>query len=429
MGTNSYQYIVVGSGAGGATVARELSKRGKAVLVVERGNREEKVGSFLHALRYYDNTRITHIPKKSKEGVIIWRTFMAGGTTMVAMANGVRCLENELAAYGIQLQAEFAETERELGVSVIPDNLISTGGQRIRDAARSLGYQMDNMPKFLDAEKCESCGNCSLGCPSDAKWSSLKFLEEAQQLGAQVMLQTRVEKVIHKNGKVNGVVLAGQNGQTEIRAENVILAAGGLGTPVILLKSGIDQAGSNLFIDTLVNTYGVTDDFNLFHEPQMALVNLEFHAQRGFLLSTCIQHPREVRLIEMGLGGAAMPTNRLVGMMTKIIDEPSGRVFADGSVSKTVTRADRQKLDEGTRISAEILIKAGAKPASIRYSVPQGAHPGGTAAIGKIVDHRLMTEIQNLYVCDASVFPQAPGLPPILTLVALGKWLAKELAR
>jgi len=167
----------------------------------------------------------------------------------------------------------------------------------------------------------------------------------------------------------------------------------------------------------------------LLHEPQMALVDLEFHAERGFLLSTCIHHAREVRLIELGLGGAAMPANRLVGMMTKIADEPSGRVFADGSVSKTVTKADRQKLDEGTRISTEILVKAGAKPASIRYSVPQGAHPGGTAAIGKVVDNRLMTEIQNLYVCDASVLPQAPGLPPILTIVALGKWLAKELTQ
>jgi choline dehydrogenase-like flavoprotein len=429
MSTNSYQYIVVGSGAGGATVARELSKRGKSVLVIEQGNREEKLGSFFDALRFYDNTRITHIPKKSKEGVILWRAFMAGGTTVASMANGVRCLEKELALHGINLQDEFVETEQELGVAAIPDDLISPGGKRIRDAARSLGYQMENMPKFLDAEKCKNCGNCSLGCSTDAKWSALKYLEEAQQFGAQVMLQTAVQKVTGQNGRVTGVIISGQNGQTEIRAENVILAAGGLGTPVILQKSGVDEAGSNLFIDIIVNTYGVTDDFNLLAEPQMALVDLEFHADRGFLLSTSIQHPREVRLIEMGLGGAAMPVNRLVGMMTKIADEPSGRVFADGSVSKTVTRADQQKLDEGTRISTEILVKAGAKPASIRYSVPQGAHPGGTAAIGKVVDGRLMTEIQNLYVCDASVLPQAPGLPPILTLVALGKWLAKELVK
>ncbi|MHC4592251.1 MAG: GMC oxidoreductase, partial [Planctomycetota bacterium] len=59
---------------------------------------------------------------------------------------------------------------------------------------------------------------------------------------------------------------------------------------------------------------------------------------------------------------------------------------------------------------------------------PQGAHPGGTAAIGKVVNADLQTEVDNLFVCDASVLPNAPGLPPIPTIVALAKRLAKALA-
>ena len=61
-------------------------------------------------------------------------------------------------------------------------------------------------------------------------------------------------------------------------------------------------------------------------------------------------------------------------------------------------------------------------------SIPQGTHPGGTAAIGEVVNANLETEISNLYVCDASVLPTAPGLPPILTIIALAKRLAKSLA-
>jgi len=57
-----------------------------------------------------------------------------------------------------------------------------------------------------------------------------------------------------------------------------------------------------------------------------------------------------------------------------------------------------------------------------------GGHPGGTAAIGEIVDKDLQTEVNNLFACDASVLPTAPGLPPILTIVALAKRLAKQLA-
>ena len=57
----------------------------------------------------------------------------------------------------------------------------------------------------------------------------------------------------------------------------------------------------------------------------------------------------------------------------------------------------------------------------------EGAHPGGTAAVGVVVDSNLQTKIDNLFVCDASVLPTAPGLPPILTIVALSKRLAKLL--
>jgi choline dehydrogenase-like flavoprotein len=58
----------------------------------------------------------------------------------------------------------------------------------------------------------------------------------------------------------------------------------------------------------------------------------------------------------------------------------------------------------------------------------QGAHPGGTAAIGGIVDRDLKTTIDGPFVCDAGVLPATPGMPPKLTIGALAKRLAKNLA-
>ena len=74
------------------------------------------------------------------------------------------------------------------------------------------------------------------------------------------------------------------------------------------------------------------------------------------------------------------------------------------------------------------MIKAGVKNGSLIDSTIQGAHPGGTAAIGKVVDNNLQTKVDNLFVCDASVLPVASGLPPILTITALAKRMAKKLA-
>ena len=130
----------------------------------------------------------------------------------------------------------------------------------------------------------------------------------------------------------------------------------------------------------------------------------------------------------MGARGLTLRTRRLIGIMTKIVDEPVGRVYPDGSVSKPMTEQDWMRLREGSSIAGDILVKAGAESSSIVVSKPQGAHPGGTAAVGDVVDKILQTEVDNLFVCDASVLPTSPGLPPILTIVALSKRLAKMLA-
>jgi choline dehydrogenase-like flavoprotein len=111
--------------------------------------------------------------------------------------------------------------------------------------------------------------------------------------------------------------------------------------------------------------------------------------------------------------------------MTKTSDENTGTVYSNGKVSRKVTKNDEVKLNAGSALSREILIKAGADPKSIVVSKVQGAHPGGTAAIGKVVDTTLQTKVDGLFVCDTSVFPVTPGLPPILTIIALGKRLAK----
>ena len=428
MESTKHEFVIVGSGAGGATLAKELAKRGKDVLVVEKGKDEQKLGTFQDCIRFYDVNKLTKVPRRSAEGVILWRTIMAGGTTVVSCGNGVRCLEKELADLGVTLGEEFAEAEAEMHVAPIAQRLLSEGAEAIRSAAETLGYKMDPMPKFIDPVACKKCGQCVAGCASSSKWTALDYLEEARKAGAEVAYNTSVRKVLIENGKAMGIIAKGPKGQRKILADKVIIAAGGLGTPVILLKSGVENAGRGLFVDLFVNVYGVTSGPNQIHEPTMPLVDLEFHKSKGFLLSPFVNHPAMVRFIEVGMKGLTMPDDRLLGIMIKTKDEPAGRVYANGKISKPVTEKDWVRLNEGSSIARAILVKAGADEGSIVVSHPQGAHPGGTAAIGTIVDSDLQTKVENLYVCDSSVLPSAPGLPPILTIVALAKRLAKKLA-
>ena len=117
MSERSYEFVVVGSGAGGATVAAELARRGREVLVVERGRRENNLGRLRPAYGYYDTGTLGIWPRKSLEGVIVWTCRMAGGTTIVSCGNGVPCLADELAALGADVSAELSEVSAEMGVA------------------------------------------------------------------------------------------------------------------------------------------------------------------------------------------------------------------------------------------------------------------------------------------------------------------------
>jgi len=420
-------FLIIGSGAGGATLAKELSLHSQDVVIVERGERAQQLGSFRASLAFFDANKTTKIPRKSKEGVILWRTLMAGGSTVVSCGNGTRCLEAELAERGIELEREFQEAELDMQISPMQESLRSEGSEAILAASHALGYEMEPMPKFIDPQKCRQCGQCVFGCPHEAKWTALDYLDEAERNGAKVFYNTSVDSVLVTDRTATGAIAIGPNGPMEILSDVTILAAGGLGTPVILQKSGIEEAGTGLFIDMLVNTYGTTAGLNLCREPTMSMVNHEFHHDKGFILSPYVNHPKMVRFMELGAKGLALSDRKLLGIMTKTADDSSGRVHPDGTVNKAVTESDRTRLDEGAAIAAEILIKAGADPKSITTSAPQGAHPGGTAAIGEVVDEDLQTSTRSLFVCDGSVLPKAPGLPPILTIVALAKRLARHL--
>jgi len=120
---------------------------------------------------------------------------------------------------------------------------------------------------------------------------------------------------------------------------------------------------------------------------------------------------------------------RMLGIMVKIKDDCLGKVHKDGIIEKTVTQQDLFRLNKGVDISREILINAGVDPKTIVTTKIRGAHPGGSAAIGETVDKNLETRIKGLFVSDASVFPASPGLPPIVTIIALGKRLSKFLRK
>ncbi len=118
---------------------------------------------------------------------------------------------------------------------------------------------------------------------------------------------------------------------------------------------------------------------------------------------------------------------KALGVFAKVSDDGVGRVMANGKITKTFTEQDNKRFEYARETNKKVLVKAGCDPDDIHHSGFVMGHPSGTVKVGELLDTNLETSVKNLYCCDTSVFPEAPGRPPALTVVILGKRLAKRL--
>ena len=393
--------IIVGSGAGGAIIARELAKDKIPVTIIEKGPYIDSKDAF----NYYDSYN---------DSVDLLTTTCVGGATIVSMSNMVRALDEELHEYDIDISKEYEYVENLIKVHDLDDSHIGRGTQLFLDAGRELGLKTLKMPKAIREEDCIQCGKCAFGCPADAKWSGKDFVDEAVEYGATFISEAEVTEIIVENSEVKGIKYIKDNVEKSINSDTVVLSAGAIGSALLLRRAGID-AGHELFFDPFVTVGGYLKDINFNTEVQMAglVVGKDFVLSPHFSTFT--------------FGDERVENKDILSIMVKTADDAKGYVDDDGDVVKINTINDIRLLAEGVATAGFILEKVGVDPSTISSTVYRGAHPGGTAPIGKIVDSNQETEIKGLFVSDASVLPVSPGKPPILTILALSKRLSDYL--
>lgn len=423
--TETYDAVIVGTGTAGSIISKELSLRNKKILILEQGDIQKHIGQLKYALNFYNFSNILKLPKKTVEGIPVYQGIASGGTTVVSTMNAVVSLKEELLKLGIDIHEELIQIQEEIPVTPTEPRLYSEATRHIIQASKEMGLNMQAMPKFLKNKKCKKCGNCVYGCIYGAKWSGSKLLQ-SKLLREKVLYNAKVYRVISENGTAAGLEYFLDGNKKVALANQIILSAGAISTPQILMNSNI-RAGSNFSLDLFVNVYGYSDRFNQLDEPVMPVASFDNYISKGFIISPFVNSSYLARFIEGGLSVARLPRKGLVGLMVKIKDDSNGTIKQDGVMSKPVTVSDKTKIAEGVNVSREILRKIGVKNKNISISKIQGAHPAGTAAIGDVIDSSFQTSMKNLFVCDASMLPESPGLPPMLTIMALSKKLSKQL--
>jgi choline dehydrogenase-like flavoprotein len=421
--------LVVGSGAGGATVARDLQGRFQ-VTVLEAGREFRPLGGSLAAYDLikraglmFDEREISLIfpamkTMKTRDGMVLVRGMGTGGTTTLAVGNALR-MDADLKALGVDLDEEFDAIAREVPITSNHRPKWRDATHRLYRACGEMGLSPVPIPKMGRQEKCRGCGRCVLGCPYGVKWDGRELLKTAIAAGAEVKTGHKAERVVIRGGEAGGVEVAAGRRRLVLEADVVILAAGGLGTPVVLERSGI-PARPKLFVDPVLCVAGPWKN---------ALQNRELSMPFAVQMDRYILSPYFDHLSYYFNREWRPPAEDILSLMIKLADSNRGSI-STGSLDKPLTDDDRARLRGAVERAAEILGRLGIPRDRLFFGTLNAGHPGGMVPLGpesarSFHDPSLP---ENLYVADACLFPDSLGNPPILTIMAMARRVSKLVA-
>lgn len=281
---------------------------------------------------------------------------------------------------------------------------------------KEMGLDPVVTPKLLNAPKCVGCGHCAIGCPTGAKWDTRKLVDEAVNNGARLITKCKVTNLEIKDNKVTGVHAIRKAKREIFHADLVVLAAGGLGTPVILENSGI-FCEKSLFVDPVLCVAGPLPGLGQDRQILMPFIS----QQDGYILSPYMDY-----LSFFFNKSWRLPMKDIASIMIKLADEGTGDVRGK-KINKELTDADKIKMKEAVELSRKILEKIGVPREKQFLGTLNAGHPGGmlplTAAEKDTLHNPSLPD--NLYVADATILPKSMGNPPILTIMALARKIAK----
>jgi choline dehydrogenase-like flavoprotein len=464
---NEFDVVVVGSGAGGGVVAGELAQRGRDVLLLE-------VGPHLTA---HDFTRweakaahdlfwpLRFAPLPSGEVVTFLAGRCVGGTTTINTKVAFRAHERDVAkwhpASGLtsdgntpfsvsDLEPYYDRVEYALGVRERNDWQKSV--YTVEPGFRALGAELEAVNAYTDAN-CTSCGSCIQGCASNAGKSTMNtYIADALARGIlELRANAAVERVLTDGGEATGVEYVDESGERHtVRAGAVVVAAGALNTPQLLIRSRIENPaiGRNLGLHPVRLVYGLFDepqDAHLVYPITAHCVNFQHDEEGGYVIeATTIQDPISFattlgdengplwgpRLVE------AMRRFRYwIGFLAMANDDNNSAVGVgeDGMerIEVDFQPAEQERMAGALRFSREVLEAAGAT--QICWTGIVSTHVQGSCRMGddparSVVDRNGEShDVKRLFVGDGSLVPRTLSVNPSLTIMALATRLAEHL--
>ncbi len=421
--------VVVGSGAGGAMAARHLAASGFEVLLLEAGSPFKALTRrVMHAgalrqtgLLGSERTISLLFPhmRTSRSGELVTvRGVGAGGCTVLSCGNMVPT-DKGLREIGLDLGKEFEEVRALVPTCTVARERWRPISGEMFDAATRIGLSPELTPKAMDIGRCTGCGMCELGCASGARWDSRAWVVDAVGCGAKVLYGHQVTEVMVENGRAVGVRAETPSGSMTFRADTIVLAAGGIGTAQVLLRSGV-EVSDTLWIDPVITFGGVKQGARQLDEVPMAW----YSARENYMISPyldLLSHFFQPSWRKVGV-------NDRVGVMIKLADEANGSVDAGGKVTKALSMKDQANIAEAALLVEGLMSEAGVK-GPITRGLINGGHLGGTLPLRREEVARMRPGAlpDGLWVADLSLVPQSQGMPTMMLAAAMALRVSREI--
>jgi len=413
-----FDAIVVGTGPAGATVARELTRQKKRVLILERGGNEPLKGGFLGTAAILNTVQVG-------DKLATARALTTGGTSAVYFGVANDPPLELFRSLGVDLTSHLEEAKKELPLAVLPDDRLGAQAIRVRDSAAALGFPWTQNQMLIDQAKCPT------GYAASAKWNARSYVNEAVEGGATLISRAEVLKVLIDGNRAIGVEYKLRKGKKDIEVRQafgarIILSAGGTASPVILRESGMRNiARDGFYVHPCFALFGIVPGLEA---GQNFVGSAEMRIDGNINIGDCNFDRSFYRMFMLGDGKVlrAFRHGRSIGVGVMVKESLGGELRDDGTYHKQLQDEDLLKLEKGADVARQIIEHAGGR--KLYRSSLTASHVGGSIQIRKHLDESLQTECSNLHVCDGSVVPETVMEAPSLTLICLGKYLADRLA-
>jgi choline dehydrogenase-like flavoprotein len=478
---DSADVVVVGSGPCGAVVAKELAEAGRSVVLLEEGPPFTPEDFELDgALSMARTMREAGLRATRGDVMPTMQAIALGGGSLVNSAICVRppafvfdgwAERFELAHTSrAALDPHFDAVEAFLGIEPTPDVVQGRRNLLFREGCEKLGFPAEAIPR--NVRGCRGSGECFTGCRARAKQSmDLSYVPAAIRAGARVYTSVRAERVWASGRRATGVrarVVAPFTGAPgpalEVEARAVVLSAGCMATPLLLLASELagssGQVGRNLQFHPGVAVMGV---FEERVDPQFGatqgMQSLHF-LRDGFKLET-LWAPPAVLAVRLPGAGPALKERLAEIPYASVVDAIASchrslgdvRPRRSGSLEPRLRwrldPADLPTLAHALRTIVDVLFAAGARKVLPGvHGLPDELGPAETALLRErtyrasdfvmAANHAFCTtrmhgdpaqgvvdewgrchDLDNLYVADTGVFPRCTSVNPMLTGMAL----------